>query len=843
MSKGGLSEERARRALSRPLPVFVFQLSADGGVCCIGQNQAADGLVDGDGAAGADPAGTDGAVPSSSPAADPQIKALLSACARSRSTSARHVAWRSLVTGEERLMELTAEFLEPDGVALSVEDRGSQGESRRRLAVMNALAEVSLSCPTRASFLDHALRVVRGWLGSERVSFRPASDGAGTDGGILVCADGAILGELQVGAGGGPSPDPSTRGFLQTVGTLMGEALVRIERESPQEPAEDYFHLFAASEDSAIFIFDPGGNILTWNAAAKKIYGYTAVEVVGKHCSVLYTEEDVARGKPEDDLQRARESGALEEEQVLRRRKDGDLFVASAKTVPLIDGQKKLRGYARIVRDITIHKKTETELHRNLAALDKRVRELRCLYEVAALITDQALPLPAVMRGVAELVARAYQYPHITCVRIRVGEDAYETDGFVETEWEQTSTIGTLSSHLGTLQVCYREERPEADEGPFSEEERDLIESIGQLLGDFLERRTTADALRRTNALLETLFASTNYKIAFLDNDFRYLRVNDSYAASWGREAADFVGKSHLELFPGDEAIFRAVLATGTPYTAADKAREAAGMGSSSPTYWDWELFPMSGEGWSGLVLILVDRTRRHRARKDLEDSREELRKLASHLQELREEERKIVAREIHDELGGLLTALKMEISLLGKGESPLSGSCLDSYDSALELVDQSISMVQRITSNLRPRILDDFGLVPAMEWHVKDYQKRSGIVCTLKAGVGSIAMEKNRAAAVFRIFQEALTNIARHAEASAVNISLRKLGGKLRLRVADNGVGIEESQVVAPSSYGIMGIRERAQSLGGQVSIRGTRGRGTTVELEIPLLTEEGGS
>jgi len=341
---------------------------------------------------------------------------------------------------------------------------------------------------------------------------------------------------------------------------------------------------------------------------------------------------------------------------------------------------------------------------------------------------------------------------------------------------------------------------------------------------------------------LETLFASTNYKIAFLDTDFRYIRVNDSYARSWGHEAGDYVGRSHLEFFPNDEQIFREVIQTGIPYTAADKPREMSGQGGTKlSSYWDWELFPMSGEGGTGLVLILVDRTRRYVTQRDLESSREELRKLASHLQELREEERKIIARESHDELGGLLTALKMEISLLGKGQSALAGSCLDSYESALGLVDQSISMIQRITSNLRPRILDDFGLVPAMEWHLKDFQKRSGIACTLRAGGRGLVMEKNKAAAVFRIFQEALTNVARHAKAGAVNVSLRALGGKLRMRVADDGIGIEESSVVATSSYGIMGIRERAQSLGGQVSIKGRQDKGTTLELEIPLSGEEG--
>ncbi len=826
-------------AHSSPDPVFVFQWDPAKGLSRVSQNEAASRLVD------AEVTGGNGGMSTFSPASDPQISALLYACAAKRATAGRHVVWRSLSSGNETLMALTAEFLEPDLIVLSAQDQGGVGEPRRKLSAMHALTEISAGCRTRPTFLAQTLLLIRGYLGIEDVAFSDALDGADpaeavASNEILVRTEDGVLGVIRITMPGPALLDAPTREFLNTLGWMAGEALRRMDSETLLADSEAYL---AASTESAVVIFDARGRITQWNAAAQKMYGHQAAEVLGKSCSLLYSDEDVVRGKPEDDLRRAREMGSIPEEEALRKRRDGQLFAVSAKTSALVDGQGRLRGYARTVRDVTARKQSESELHMNLAALDKRVRELRCLYEVAALISDQALPLGTVMRAVADLVAMAYQYPEITCVRLRVGDDTYETEGFTETSWEQTSTVGTLSSNLGTLQVCYREERPEVDEGPFSEEERDLIESIGQLLGDFLERRMTADALRRTNALLETLFASTNYKIAFLDNDFRYIRVNDAYARSWGHQNSDYVGRSHLEFFPDDEEIFRQVLRTGTPYTAADKLREVPGEdGLPSPNYWDWELFPMSGEGMAGLVLILVDRTRRHRARKELEDSREELRKLASHLQELREEERKFISREIHDELGGLLTALKMEISLLGRADSPLKGACLDSYDSALGLVDQSISMVQRITSNLRPRILDDFGLVPAMEWHMKDYEKRSGISCALKAGARNLMMEKNRAAAVFRIFQEALTNVARHAKATTVTVSLRQTGQRLRMKVADNGIGITESQVVAPSSYGIMGIRERVQSLGGHVSIHGVRGKGTSLELEIPLLGEEEG-
>ncbi|HVO39358.1 MAG TPA: PAS domain S-box protein [Spirochaetia bacterium] len=826
--------------LSRLSPVFIFTID-DGGqsLRLAARNDSAALLTDRE-AASADGESL------SSPAMDPQVSGLLRACLRTRACARRDVVWRAISTGEERLMGLTAEFADPDAVILSVEDRGADGSSRRKLAVMHALAELA-ACATRSVLVAQAVRLLRGYLGSEAADFRQGGSvpPAGARNGayeVPVTAGDATLGILAIPRkGGNADPDEPDRAFLETFAVLLGESLARLDRERAHRDLEASFRLLADSSEAAIVMLDTEGTILRWNAAAERMYGYPAHEIIGRNCALLYSAEDVAHAKPEEDLRLARRRGSIQSEETTRRRKDGGLFVVSVKTTALLDEDGKLRGYSRVARDVTERKRREIELHNNLAALDKRVRELRCLYEIAALISDPAMPLASVMQSVTELVARAYQYPAITCVRIRVGSDLYETDGFVETEWEQTSTIGTLSSHLGTLQVCYREPRPEVDEGPFSEEERDLIESIGQLLGDFLERRTTAGELRRTNALLETLFASTNYKIAFLDAEFRYIRVNEAYSRSWGQDPESYVGRSHFELFPGDEDIFRRVLRTGTPYMAADKVR-SSGDESASTTFWDWELFPMSGEGvgGSGLVLILVDRTRRHRALKDLEGSREELRQLALHLQELREDERKTVAREIHDELGGLLTALKMEISILGKTDVPLSGACLESYDSAIELIDQSISMIQRLTSDLRPRILDDFGLVAAIEWHIKEFQKRAGIECALKVGSGSYIMEKNRTAAVFRILQESLTNVARHAHATRVLVSLRKLGGRLYLRVADNGIGIEDSLVSAATSYGLLGIRERAQSLGGQVSISGRKGRGTTLSLEIPLPREE---
>ncbi|HET6484958.1 MAG TPA: sensor histidine kinase, partial [Spirochaetia bacterium] len=225
--------------------------------------------------------------------------------------------------------------------------------------------------------------------------------------------------------------------------------------------------------------------------------------------------------------------------------------------------------------------------------------------------------------------------------------------------------------------------------------------------------------------------------------------------------------------------------------------------------------------------------TRGKKARMALERSREELRSLASHLQALREEERTRVAREVHDELGGLLTTLKMELSLVARRGS--RNSCQEEYHSALELIEQSLAMIHRIAADLRPVVLDDFGLFPALEWYLRDFQKRTGISCDLRADPVEWTLDRSSAASLFRVVQEALTNVARHAHATTVTVDLHREGGRLRVSVEDNGVGIDEARLANTRSYGLIGIRERVLSLGGELAIRGAPGRGTTVSLSIP--------
>jgi len=211
------------------------------------------------------------------------------------------------------------------------------------------------------------------------------------------------------------------------------------------------------------------------------------------------------------------------------------------------------------------------------------------------------------------------------------------------------------------------------------------------------------------------------------------------------------------------------------------------------------------------------------------------LRALAARLQSVREEERKRVAREIHDQLGQALTAIKIDLSGLVR-ELPADLKHLSRRTSStLTLVDETIQTVRRIATELRPGILDDLGLAAAVEWAGEEFEARTGIKCRLDLSEGSISIDPERATAVFRIFQETLTNVARHAEASELEVRLAKLDRHLILEVHDNGRGIPEDKLSRGESLGILGMRERALLLGGEITISGIPGKGTTVSVRIP--------
>ncbi len=239
------------------------------------------------------------------------------------------------------------------------------------------------------------------------------------------------------------------------------------------------------------------------------------------------------------------------------------------------------------------------------------------------------------------------------------------------------------------------------------------------------------------------------------------------------------------------------------------------------------------------VVGVAVDVTGKRRAEDELRESQKQLRALSAHLQTIREDERTGIARELHDELGQSLTALKMDLaSIRGMcaGGPDARKAAVQKIDAASQVADGMIHTVRRISSELRPGMLDDLGLFPAIEWLAQDFSQRTGISVRIASEIGSVALDRAQSTAIFRILQETLTNVARHSKATEVSGLVRESGGAFELEIRDNGKGFPLSILHEASSLGLIGMRERAGSVGGSIEFLSAPGDGTTVRLRVPL-------
>lgn len=266
----------------------------------------------------------------------------------------------------------------------------------------------------------------------------------------------------------------------------------------------------------------------------------------------------------------------------------------------------------------------------------------------------------------------------------------------------------------------------------------------------------------------------------------------------------------------------------------------------------DYLVKPVAAPALRAKVAVFVELQRRNAAlaaeiverkaaEERLRESQAQLRALAARLATAREEERARIAREVHDELGQILTGLKMDVMWLGKHLDKAQGALLKKVATMRELVDATVQVVRRISTGMRPGILDDMGLVAAIGWQAQEFQKRMGIRCRVELPAAPLEADGALSTAVFRIFQEVLTNISRHARASSVSVRLEVARSRLMLTVKDDGVGIAPGAVRAKESLGLLGMQERAQQFGGELRVRGIRGRGTTVTLRMPLAPARG--
>ena len=365
--------------------------------------------------------------------------------------------------------------------------------------------------------------------------------------------------------------------------------------------------------------------------------------------------------------------------------------------------------------------------------------------------------------------------------------------------------------------------------------------SIGQTLNIDVQKRAE-EALRISEERFRRIFENANTGIAATDKRGRVIYFNEAFRAMLGFDAEtlhqrNFADFTVPEDFAKENVLFEEVLAGQRDKYQLEKRY----ISSQGKIIWV-DLFVSILRDQDGEVINFIgvasDITERKESVLALADSRQQLRALAAYQEKILELERKHIAREVHDELGQLLTALKMDLSLvrLRFGENrPL----LAMVEEMRVLVESTINVVRQVASNLRPAALDH-GLAPAIEWLADDFARRWSIPCTVEANEIEIVLKDVQSTAVFRVVQESLTNVARHAQAGEVVISLRENAQRLQVVVKDDGLGFDTQALGKSRGFGLVGMRERVLALGGTLRIDSSPGRGCAVTIKLPLLNSE---
>lgn len=373
-----------------------------------------------------------------------------------------------------------------------------------------------------------------------------------------------------------------------------------------------------------------------------------------------------------------------------------------------------------------------------------------------------------------------------------------------------------------------------------------MIQLYRQSRGRLVASRGLRNVERRVTDILESAMDS----IVTIDGMQRIVGFNRAAEETFGWRRDDVLGKPIDILIParyrgshqGHVEAFGRTGATARRMGAQMVLAGARADGSEFPIEASISQHPEHGEIFC--TVILRDVTERVKADAELRASRDELKELGAAAHMTREQETSRIARELHDELGQQLTMLQMDVAWcraqLQPGSPVLAPALAPKLERMDALLRSTIVATRRIASDLRPLLLDDLGLVAALEWLVENFSQRTGIACTLSVDRSHVDLPMARASAVFRIVQESLTNIAKHARAAHAEVALAHEPGRLTLRVSDDGVGYAEGVARRGDSFGLLGMRERVSFLGGAFSITGVPGAGTTVEVHLPLAEGE---
>jgi PAS domain S-box-containing protein len=356
--------------------------------------------------------------------------------------------------------------------------------------------------------------------------------------------------------------------------------------------------------------------------------------------------------------------------------------------------------------------------------------------------------------------------------------------------------------------------------------------------------RQRADALvSRSEARLHGILDSAMDAIITVDGSQRVVLFNNAAESMFGWPRTEALGAPLTTFIPERYRHSHAGHVERFGETGTTSRRMGGSLRIVTGLRRNGEEFPIDASiskidesGTHFYTVILRDVTARVRAIEELRRSKDELQEVGAAAHLMREQEKSRIARELHDELGQLLTMLQMDVAWCKEKRPAGNDAFAAKLDRMEALLQSTIAATRRIAADLRPLMLDDLGLIPSIEWLVENFAQRTGIACELTVEDRDLQLSQAHATAIFRIVQESLTNVAKHAQASHADIAIESEPHVLVVRIVDDGVGFSTQAQRKPASFGLFGLRERASQIGGEVSIVSARGKGTFVEVRLPL-------
>lgn len=622
-------------------------------------------------------------------------------------------------------------------------------------------------------------------------------------------------------------------GAVRTI-MIIRDITERINREVALRYSEEkYNKIFQASPDIIILTSLSDGNIVEVNERLETMTGYKREEILGRNTIALNFWVDPAQR--DRYITALRNEGKVRDLEVKFRIKSGEIrdTLLSGEVIDLHTG----RYILGVIRDITKLKRAEEQKELSLNMFVKAFEQgpaARCITRISdgMLLNANETFLSLFGYSREEVIGHTSTELNMWTpgARSKVIAKQLESGGLTNFEMVAQSKSGKLIDLLFSSKPL----------------EIDGVSCYITTMLDITERKKAESRLKESEERLR--LATEQSGVAVWEYDFTTDSMSRStnhdmlYGLEWQEQwnIRTFLDATHPDDRDFSNLQIQQSVKPGGPDDYNFDFRAVYPDGSVHWLSVNGRVTARDAEG-NGLIVrgTITDVTRRISNEMELKRSREELRQLAQHIDTVREQERKSIALNLHDDLGQRLTALKMDLKWLksNKGKDSLS---VKKIDDMMGLLDDTVRTVQRISSELRPSVLYDLGLKEAVEWQINEFTRSTGIRHILDIRPDDFILGERISVIVFRIIQESLTNVARHAAATEVVLDLEVTKESICLHLLDNGKGIKDSEVKCSASFGLIGMRERAGEVNGNVVITGSKGKGTSVKVIIPLSTSE---